>query len=118
MLPQLKKGTKYDYAYQEGPNTPPRCNKCQYYTQSGECILVKGAISGYNGSCNFWVNGESAPQKGLRISPYTKPEAGYVEARGGPACGGCAFFRDPMHCKLVKGKIDPKIGCCNAWKRK
>lgn len=112
----LKKGTKRDFAYQEGKTTPPRCDKCQYFVEDGRCRLVKGIIDGVNGSCSFWVGGEINKSNSFHAE-FTKEQAGYVEFPKGPRCGTCYFYLDPHLCKLVKGDINPKIGCCSAWKK-
>jgi hypothetical protein len=112
----LAKGTKHDFAYQEGPSTPPRCNKCQYFIKSGACQLVRGKISGQNGSCNYWVEGESKNHYEI-TPPFSKIQSGYVEYKNGPRCGVCRFYGSPRQCQLVKGDIDPTTGCCSAWKK-
>lgn len=116
MLPMLK-GSKHDYAYQEGPGIPPRCDKCQYFVEGGRCLLVKGKISGINGSCNFWVSGVPQKEENLYPAKFSKEQSGYVENPKGPRCGICIFYRNPRLCRLVSGDIDPQIGCCSAWKK-
>ena len=115
MLPILK-GTKETFAYVEGSKTNPICGKCKYFVRTGQCLLVKGTISGPNGSCNFW---EEGPPRfwALNTPPLTKQESGYVEKPKGPKCGTCVFYSDTKRCKLVRGEINPKKGCCNAWKK-
>lgn len=115
MLPILK-SDKEDFGYVEPKKTNPICSKCKYFVRGGQCLLVKGFISGDKGSCNLWVEGPMRMWP-IHKSPMTKVESGYVEAPGGPRCGTCAFYRDPKECELVKGVINPKRGCCNAWKK-
>jgi len=116
MLPTLK-ATKQEFGYVQPKRTNPICKKCKYFVRTGECLLVKGKISGENGSCNLWVDG---PMRFWPInSPsLTKTESGYVETPKGARCGECTFYSYPRQCELVKGDIDPKNGCCNAWKKK
>lgn len=116
MLPQLK-ADKASFAYQEAPPTPPRCNKCKYFVRMGKCLLVKGQISGKDGTCNLWVKGTPRFYP-FASPPLTQKESGYVEYPNGPRCGVCKFYEDPRGCQLVKGDIDPNYGCCNAWKPK
>lgn len=114
MLPQLK-ADKASFAYVDAKPTPPRCNKCKYFVQGGKCLLVKGQISGINGTCNLWVKGTPRIHP-FKTPPLTQKESGYVEYPKGPRCGVCQFYEDPRGCQLVKGDIDPEYGCCNAWK--
>ena len=82
-------------------------------------MLVKGPISGETGSCNFWVEGDAFKEKPDKLPPFTKDQAGYVQNQpNGPRCGACLFYREPRGCQLVKGDIDPRIGCCSAWKKR
>lgn len=116
MLPILK-SSKEQFGYVESKVSNPICGKCKYFVRTQQCLLVKGIISGSNGSCNLWVKGEPRHWP-IYSAPLTKTESGYVETSGGPRCGSCRFYEDPGKCQLVDGAINPSHGCCNAWKRK
>ncbi len=115
MLPLIKTD-KGSFAYVDPKTTNPICGKCVYFVKGGKCLLVKGEISGKNGSCNYWVKGPSRIYP-IGTPPFTQKESGYVETPNGPRCGTCTFYSDPRRCELVKGDIEPKTGCCNAWKK-
>ena len=118
MLPLANlKAKKNEFGYVDANPTPPRCNKCKYFVMGGKCLLVKGEISGKNGSCNLWVKGNPR-MRPIGLSSLTQKEAGYEEIIGGPRCGTCLFYSQPRECKLVQGNIAPHTGCCNAWKKK
>ena len=116
MLP-LFKSDNDTFGYVSPRNTNPICGRCKYFVRRGQCLLVKGSISGANGSCNFWIGGQPRFHP-INTPPLTKQESVYVETPKGPRCGTCAFYDDPRGCGLVKGDIDPNYGCCNAWKKK
>ena len=100
-----------------GPNPPGAvCGKCALFiADTSACeILAPPQVSGEMGVCGLFVGGQpttSEFDQPLQLVPDIV--AGYFES-GPTMCGNCSHFIKPMHCRIVKGKVEAG-GCCNAW---
>lgn len=52
--PQLRKRTREEVHYQDGPHLGRTCSRCVLYQGNGTCVILEGPVSP-NGWCNQWV---------------------------------------------------------------